>query len=251
MKEKRKKLRITTTHLVLISFLVLILIGSVLLSLPISSKTGSNVGYIDALFTAASASCVTGLTTIPIVGSFSFFGQLVILLLIQVGGLGVITVVAGFVIMITKRFRFKDSRLVGEAFNLNTLSGLGDFVKRTIKGTLLIEGAGALLYMTVFVPEMGVGGIWVSVFNSVSAFCNAGIDVISDTSLIAYATNPLINSVTCLLITLGGVGYIVWWDVIRIFKDVKVKGIKRLKMLTLHSKIVIITTLFLTVVGAG
>jgi trk system potassium uptake protein TrkH len=124
-------------------------------------------------------------------------------------------------------------------------------VKKVVAGTLIIEALGALLYMTVFIPQFGAKGIWISVFTSVSAFCNAGIDIIGDSSLCAYATNPLINTVTSLLIILGGLGYVVWWDVIRVIGAGRSKGRKIFKHLTLHSKIAITATLFLIIVGGA
>ena len=113
---------------------------------------------------------------------------MVILLLIQLGGLGIITVIAGFMVALNRKMGLRDSLLLSDAFNLNTLSGLSKFVKSVILGTLIIEGAGALLYMTVFIPEFGARGIWISVFTAVSAFCNAGIDIIAENSLCNYAS---------------------------------------------------------------
>jgi trk system potassium uptake protein TrkH len=143
-----------------------------------------------------------------------------------------------------------DRLLLQDAFNLNSLSGLIRFVKKVLVGTLMIEGLGTLLYMVVFVPEFGVKGIWISIFTSVSAFCNAGIDIIAENSLCNYALNPIINIVTCALIILGGIGYIVWWDVLRVLKQARKKKVKLFRNLTLHSKIAITTTLILIFVGA-
>ena len=120
-----------------------------------------------------------------------------------------------------------------------------------VAGTLIIEGFGALLYMTVFIPEFGAKGIWISVFTSVSAFCNAGIDIIAENSLCDYALNPVINIVTCALIILGGIGYIVWWDILRVLKKARTKKVRFFRDLTLHSKIAITVTLILIFVGAA
>ena len=163
-------------------------------------------------------------------------------ILIQIGGLGVITVMSAFMLMLNRKMGIGDRLLIQDAFNLNTMSGLAKFVKSVLFGTFVIEGVGALLYMTVFVPEFGVRGIWISVFNSVSAFCNAGIDIIGDTSLCAYATNPLINITTSLLIILGGIGYIVWWDVLRVVRARTPKNKRIFRHLTLHSKIAVTFT---------
>lgn len=247
-----KKIRfdLSTTQKIMLSFLIVILAGSILLALPISSATGKAVPYIDALFTATTATCVTGLVTLPTVYTWSLFGQITILLLIQVGGLGVITIISGIFVGMHRRMGIGDSMLIQDAFNLNTMSGLKDFVKKVILGTLIVEGIGALGYMFVFVPEYGLKGIWISVFNSISAFCNAGIDIISENSLCEYVHNPIINIVTCGLIIVSGIGYIVWWDVLRIWKNRKNMNGKYFLRLTLHSKIAISTTVVLITVGA-
>ncbi len=240
-----KRFKLSTTHLILISFLTVIFIGSTLLSLPISSAEGKSVPYIDALFTATSATCVTGLVTVTTAYTWSLFGQVIILILIQLGGLGVITVVSVLMVAANKRISLSNRILIQDSFNLDSLSGIVRFVKKVVKGTLLVEAIGALLYMTVFVPDFGPKGIWMSVFNSVSAFCNAGMDVISDTSICAYSDNLMVNAVTSALIILGGIGFIVWWDVVRIVKERK-----KLSNLRLHSKIALSTTLALIIAGA-
>lgn len=248
MEKSRHKL--STTHIILFSFLAVILIGAFLLCLPISSATGEPTPFVDALFTAATSTCVTGLVVVPTVSYWSIFGQIVILFLIQIGGLGVITVMAGIVLSLHRRIGLSDSILLQDSFNLNTLSKISTFVKKVIIGTFIIEGIGALLYMFVFVPKFGTGGIWVSIFMSVSAFCNAGMDIVAQDSLCGYANNTIVNIITCGLVILGGLGYIVWWDVIRVLKQGRVKkGIW--KFLTLHSKIAIFSTLVLILSGAA
>lgn len=246
----KRRFRPSTTHLILISFFCAIFIGSLLLSLPISSASGKGVPYIDALFTATTSVCVTGLTTLTTATAWSIFGQAVILLLIQIGGLGVITVISMFFLMINKNMGLSDRLLLRDAFNLNTLSGISSFLKRVTVGTLAVEGVGALLYMTVFVRDFGAKGIWMSIFTSVSAFCNAGLDLIGSDSLCMYVSNPVINITTCLLITLGGIGYIVWWDVLRVSRKIKQSGLRALRHLTLHSKIAITASLSLLFGGA-
>lgn len=247
---EKKKFSLSTTQIILLSFLAAILIGSVFLALPISSATGKAVPYLDALFTATTSACVTGLVTLSTISTWSVFGQIVILILIQVGGLGIITIMSGLMLLLNKKTGINDRLLIQDAFNLNTMSGLAKFVKDVLLGTLMIEGIGALLYMLVFVPEFGARGIWISVFNSVSAFCNAGIDIIAENSLCNYATHPLVNIVTSALIILGGLGYIVWWDVIRVVKSRSPKNRKIFRHLTLHSKIAITVTAGLILVGA-
>ena len=247
---RKKKLKLSTTQIILLSFLVTILIGSGLLALPISSASGEAVPYLDALFTATTSTCVTGLVTIPTVSTWSVFGQIVILLLIQIGGLGIITIMSGLMLLLNRKMGIDDRLLIQDAFNLNTMAGLAKFIKNVLIGTLIIEGVGAVLYMIVFVPDFGARGIWISVFNSVSAFCNAGIDIIAENSLCNYATNPLINIVTSALIILGGLGYIVWWDVIRVVKSRSPKNRKIFRHLSLHSKIAITVTAGLILIGA-
>ena len=247
---KKRRIAVSTTHIIMLSFLATILIGALLLSLPISSADGKSTSFLDALFTATTSTCVTGLVVTPTVSSWSVFGQSVILVLIQIGGLGVITIMSGLMILLHKKMGIGDRLLLQDAFNLNSLSGLVRFVKKVVAGTLIIEGIGALLYMTVFVPQFGAKGIWISVFTSVSAFCNAGIDIIAENSLCNYALNPIINIVTCALIILGGLGYIVWWDVIRVIKKARTKKVRFFRDLTLHSKIAVTSTLVLIIVGA-
>lgn len=251
MRSVKRRIKLNTTQLILLSFLVVILVGSILLSLPISTQTGESVPYIDALFTATTATCVTGLVTVPTYSTWSVFGQVVILILIQVGGLGVITVLSGITIALHRKMKLGDSRLISDAFNLNSLEGLGAFIKKVILGTFIVEGVGALLYMPVFVRDFGARGVWIAIFNSISAFCNAGIDIIGDSSLMPYVTDPIINGVTCALVVVSGLGYIVWWDVLRVLKKVRVQGFKCFGFLSLHSKIVLSSTLVLIFGGAA
>lgn len=242
-----KKLRLSTSHIIMISFLAAIFLGSLLLALPISSASGNAVPYIDALFTATTATCVTGLVTVPTVTTWSLFGQIVILILIQIGGLGIVTVMASFVLLLNRKLGLSNRVLLQDAFNLNSLAGLSAFIKKVLLGTLLIEGIGAVLYLPVFVADFGWKGIWISVFNAVSAFCNAGIDILAEDSLCQYATHPLINFVTGALIIIAGIGFIVWWDVLRVLKDSK---LRRWRYLTLHSKIALSATAVLIFGGA-
>lgn len=245
-----KKLPLTTTHMIMLSFLVVIMLGSLILSLPISASDGNAVPYLDALFTSTTATCVTGLVTLPTVSAWSVFGQIVILILIQIGGLGVITIMSAFMILLHKRMGIGARLLLQDACNLNNLSGIVRFVKKVVLGSILVEAIGALMYMPVFIPEYGLKGIWISVFQSVSAFCNAGIDIMAEDSLCSYAANPLITIVTGLLVILGGIGYVVWWDVVSVLKKAHGKKHMTFRYLTLHSKIAIMTTLILIMTGA-
>ena len=236
--------------MILLSFLLAILIGTLLLMLPISSATGDSVPFVDALFTATTATCVTGLVVVPTVSAWSIFGQIVILFLIQIGGLGIITVMSGIILSINRKMKLSDSILIQDAFNLNTMSGLEGFLKKVIVGTGIVEVCGAFLYMIAFVPKFGLKGIYYSIFTSISAFCNAGIDVIAEDSLCSFIGDPIVNITTCLLVIIGGIGYIVWWDIIRVIKQRREKKSSLFKRLTLHSKIALSSTLILLVSGA-
>ena len=153
------KRRVSTTHIIMLSFLVAVLLGTLLLCLPISAADGQPTPFVDALFTATTATCVTGLVVVPTVAAWSVFGQAVILILIQIGGLGVITIISAVMILLNKRMGIGNRLLLQDAFNLNSLSGIVQFVKKVMLGTFLVEGIGAILYMTVFVPELA--NIWV------------------------------------------------------------------------------------------
>ncbi len=246
-----RRFKISTTGIIMISFLLAILFGAILLTLPISSSDGEWTGFVDALFTSTTATCVTGLVVAPTFAAWSSFGHVVILILIQIGGLGIITVVAGLSLLLNRKMGLSDSILIKDAFNLNSLSGMRSFVKKVIFGTFIVEAVGTLLYMTVFVPEFGAVGIWYSVFNSVSAFCNAGIDIIGSDSMAPYVDNPIITFTTCSLIAISGIGYIVWFDVIRVIRERRVKKGRLFSRLTLHSKIAITATLVLIFGGAA
>lgn len=249
---KRKfALRFTTTQIILLSFLLTIFIGSLILALPISSATGEAVPYIDALFTATTSVCVTGLVTVPTYSAWSPFAQAVILILIQIGGLGIVTIMTGVLLSFHKRIGMGGRYLLQDAFNLNSMSGIIRFIRKVLIGTFLVEGMGALLYMTVLVPEYGPKGVWMSVFSAISAFCNAGMDVIGSDSLYGYVTNSTVLFVTSMLIVLGGIGFVVWWDVLAVLKDIRKQRWKCFRKLTLHSKIALSTTAVLLLAGTA
>ena len=248
-----KKPRLSTTQLIILGFPAAVLVGSVLLTLPIASASGQMTPYLDALFTSATSVCVTGLTVVDTFSHWSLFGKIVILLLIQLGGLGVISFTTGIMVLIGRKITLKDRLLLESAFNLDNLSGLLRFLGKVFAGTMVVEGVGALLSMLVFCPEYGLRGIWISVFHSISAFCNAGIDIIGPNSLVPYVSNVGLNLVTMALIILGGIGFIVWWDVLRVAGLVRQGEIRRRlfwQRLTLHTKITLTTTAILIVGGA-
>lgn len=249
--EKLKKIRLTTTQLLATGFLGIILLGGILLWLPISNTRP--ISLIDALFTAVTSVCVTGLVTVTPAVQFTLFGKIVLLILIQIGGLGIIACVTAFFIILKRRISLKERVVILEAYSMESLSGMVAMILRILKGTICLEGIGALLYSFRFVPEFGVvKGIGYSVFHAVSAFCNAGIDILGDSSFIPYADSVVVNFTTILLVVLSGLGFTVWQDLGQNLKKVwkKELELRRLfKKLRLHSKIVLIMTSVLIVSG--
>ena len=249
----KKVIALSTPQIIALGFLLAILVGSILLCLPISSASGEMTPYFDALFMSATSICVTGIVLVDTFSYWSLFGKIIILLLIQIGSLGIVSLTTSIILILGKRVTLKGRLLLQEALNLDTLSGLVQFLLRVLKGTFIIEGIGTFCYAFVFVPEFGiVEGLWISLFTSVSAFCNAGFDIIGASSLMPYATNLWVNIVTTTLIIIGGLGFIVWWDIIDVLKLIR-SGDTRItqffKKLHLHSKIVLLTSLILTVGG--
>ena len=248
------KKQFTTTQLIVLSFLAVIFIGACLLTLPAASANGKATSFMDALFTATTSVCVTGLVTVTTASHWSTLGHVLILILIQIGGMGVIAITTIVMMLMGKKLSLKNRMLLGDAFNLDTLKGLVKFLKRVFKGTFLVEGIGALCYMPVFIPEYGLmKGIWYSIFHAISAFCNAGIDIIGPDSFMPYVNHIWMNLVTMTLIVLGGIGFIVWFDVLLVIKEKfqrKRRGFGVFRALSLHSKIVICMTVILIVSGA-
>ncbi len=250
-KFKEKQSRLSSIQIIVFGFLLVIMTGSILLCLPVSSADGTFTSPIDALFTATTSVCVTGLTTVTTATHWSLFGKIVILLLIQLGGLGVVCAGIGVMLIIRKRITMRERLLIQAAYSLDNIDGMVRLIKKVALGSFTVELIGAIFYAYVFIPDYGViKGICYSVFHSVSAFCNAGIDLISDSSLCVYRDNVIINITTMLLIVIGGIGFMVWWDV----KKVIVEGFKRpryiFKRLTVHSKVAILTTIILILGGA-
>lgn len=249
----KKKRKFSTTRIIILGFFTAAVVGTLLLMLPISSAAGVVTKPIDALFTATTSVCVTGLVTVNTFENWSLFGQAVILVLIQFGGLGIITFTTTILLILRRRITLKERMLIQEAYNLDTLRGMVRLTRKILKGTMIIEGIGALLYATVFIPEFGfLPGIWRAVFNSVSAFCNAGMDILGPDSLCPYRGNVLVNVTTCLLIILGGIGFPVWWDVVRIIKlrmEEPIPLRRLIKRLELHSKIALVMTGIMIVGG--
>lgn len=246
-----EKIHLTTTQMIILSFLSAIVIGALILMLPVCSAKAEVTPFVDALFTATTSVCVTGLVVVTTATYWSLFGQIIILLLIQIGGLGVITVTTTILVALGKRISLSSRLLLEDSFNLDSLQGLIHFMKRVLKGTFIVEGIGAIGYSLVFVPEHGlVKGAWYSVFHSISSFCNAGIDIVGNSSFMPYVHNVWLNLVTMTLIVVGGLGYIVWWDVLRVLKEKKQsKHTCLFRRLSLHSKVALTVTASLIIGG--
>lgn len=241
MKYEKKSQRIFFTHArkIALGFFLIIIVGTLLLMLPISSRSGEWTSLVNALFTATSATCVTGLVVFDTYQYWSIFGQLVIIVLIQIGGLGFITFGVGFSMFLKRKIGLARRNLIQESVSALKLAGVVKLVKKIIIGTAIFEGIGAVLLAIRFVPKMGLlVGIYNAVFHSISAFCNAGFDLMGRyeqySSLTVYSSDIVINITIMLLIIIGGLGFIVWDDI----------WYNRLnfKKYSLHSKIVLIST---------
>lgn len=205
-------------QLIAFGFFFLIMTGTFLLMLPISSRDGTFTPFMTALFTATSASCVTGLILVDTFTHWSFFGQLVLLLLIQIGGLGFITIGTAVSLILRKKIGLKERGWIKESFNVLDIGGVVRLIKRVLKGTLLFEGIGALLLFIRFFPRMGLTqSIYYSIFHAISAFCNAGFDLMGRyeqySSFTAYYNDPVVCFTLCFLILIGGIGFFVWSDI--------------------------------------
>ena len=248
-----RKRRLSSTQIIVLGFLGAIFAGTLFLMIPAATAAGEHTSFLTALFTATTSICVTGLVVVDTFSHWSFLGQLIILLLIQIGGFGVITLYSGIMMLLKKSFTLRTRLLIQDYYNLDSIQGLIRFLIKVIKGSFFVEGLGVILYSFMFIPRFGfLKGLWVSIFNAVSAFCNAGMDVIGNCSLIEYQTNLPMNLITIFLIVSGGLGYVVWFDCIEnIKKAFKQKyGLKIFwRRLGEHSKLVINLTLFFLVSG--
>lgn len=247
MRDFWKDKKLSTMQTLAIGFLGVILLGGFLLYLPVSNQ--QPISFLDALFTSTTAVCVTGLVTVVPATQFTLFGKIILLILIQIGGLGIIACMIGFFIILKKRISIRERILIQETYNMTGLTGMIAFVLKILKGTFVAEGIGAILYSFQFVPEYGLEkGIVYSVFHSVSAFCNAGIDILGNDSFMRYTSNPIINITTMLLIVTGGLGFIVWYDIYDTYKKVSDKR-RFWAKLSLHSKLVLVMTSGMIVLG--
>lgn len=233
------------TRIVAGSFACIILIGALLLLLPVSAKSGQSVGPMTALFTATSATCVTGLILADTWQTWSLFGQAVLLLLIQLGGLGFMTVFTLFSLAMGKRIGLSQRLLMASTLNLTDMDGVVRVVRHALWGTVLFEGAGAVILSACFIPELGLGrGLWYGIFHAVSAFCNAGFDLMGESapfnSLTAYDGHPAVLFTVMALVTIGGLGFLVWEDLWLH---------RRWRDLSLYTRIVLVMTALLILAG--
>lgn len=246
-RKKRFKWNISQTQYLAYGFLGIILAGALLLMLPFSSKDGQSENFINCLFTATSATCVTGLVVRDTWTQWTLFGQIVIMTLIQIGGLGFVTVGVFISIVLRRKIGLKERGLLQESVNTLQIGGVVRLAKRIIKGTFLFESAGAILLSLRFVPQYGIlRGVFYGIFHSVSAFCNAGFDLMGHiepyNSFVSYYDDWLVNLVIMSLIIIGGIGFIVWDDIY--------KNRLHFNKYMLHTKIVLVTT-FTLVFGGG
>ena len=239
-----KARRLTPARIIIFGFLALILFGALLLTLPVSTRDGLGASFEDALFTATSATCVTGLVVQDTYTYWSPFGQAVVLALIQIGGMGVVTMALAIFTITGRRIGLKQRVVMQETVSAPHVGGMVRLVGFIVRGTLLVEGAGAVVLALRFCPQFGFGkGLWFAVFHSVSAFCNAGFDLMGESgafsSLVHYSADPLVNITIMALITIGGIGFFVWDDLLQ-------NGLN-FRRYRLQTKLVLVTIVLLIV----
>lgn len=239
------KRKFSQTRIIALGYISIIVIGTLLLMLPFASQSGESAGLVPALFTAVSSSCVTGLVVLDTATSWTLFGQIVIICLIQIGGLGFMTIATMFSMLLKRKMGLREREIMVESINTEHIGSIRNLTGKIIAGTAIFEGAGALLLATRFVPRFGWGrGIWYSVFHSISAFCNAGFDLMGITepyaSLTGFSDDVVVNLTISMLIIVGGIGFLVW-------DDISKKKLK-FKYYQLHTKLVLSVTALLLVI---
>lgn len=237
-----KKNKFTSFQIIILGFIAVILIGALLLMLPVSSKAGIITPFNEALFTSTSAVCVTGLVVQDTATYWSWFGQGIILVLIQIGGLGVITIAVSFALLSGRKISLMQRSVMQEAISAPKVGGIVRLTGFVLKGTFLVEFTAAFIMMPVFVKDFGAKGIWMAIFHSISAFCNAGFDLMGTenvkyASLTSYISHPLINITIMLLIIIGGIGFLTWEDIL--------KNKYRIKSYRMQTKVILTTSLLL------
>lgn len=246
-KKSNIKKRLSSFQVILLGFAGVILLGALLLMLPISSAERVITPFNEALFTSTSAVCVTGLVVKDTGSYWSSFGQAVIITLIQIGGLGVVTIAASFSMLAGRRISLMQRSTMQDAISAPKVGGIVKLTKFIITGTFIIEAVGAVSMMPVFCKNFGAKGIWMSIFHSVSAFCNAGFDILGTEgnqfcSLTPYTSNPIINITVMLLIIIGGIGFLTWDDICN--------NKFKIKKYSMQSKIILVTSLILILLPA-
>jgi trk system potassium uptake protein TrkH len=226
---------------------MIILLGSLILNLPIASKSGTSIGYINAIFTATSATCVTGLVVVDTFSGWTLFGQIIILILIQIGGLGFMTIATLFSMLLHRKISYNERMLIAESLSHNTIQGAIMLIKKILIGTIIFESIGATILSIRFIKIFGISnGIYKGIFHSVSAFCNAGFDTMGELaqySSLTHLNNDIIINLTMVsLIIIGGIGFFVWNDV---YNNLGKKN----KNYSLHTKIVILMSTILLALG--
>lgn len=245
VKMKRTRVRLSTTQIIAVVFAAIILVGACLLTLPVASRSGISCGFFPALFTATSATCVTGLVLFDTFTQWSVFGQVVIITLIEVGGLGFMTATSTFVFLMHKKIGLRQRMVIAQALNLSDMGGVVRIQKLVLTGSLTIQGIGALILFLRFLPEFGFQRAlaW-GVFHSISAFCNAGFDLFGyiapGQSLIVFNDDPIICLTLIALVTIGGLGFLVWEELARV---------RSFKKFSVYTKLVLLMTAGVLVIG--
>ena len=242
---KRRGKPLSPTKVIAITFGILILVGTILLTLPVSTRSGAGCGFLPALFTATSATCVTGLTTFDTYTQWSGFGQAVILCLIEIGGLGFMSMATLFIFLLRKRIGLKQRMVMAQALSLNDMEGVVRLQKTVIFGSLTVEAIGAAILTAYFTPRFGFPkALWLGVFHSISAFCNAGFDVFGflepGSSLILFQDDPVVLLTLGTLVVIGGLGFLVWEEL---------ASRKPFARMTVYARLVLVTTAGLLLTG--
>ncbi|EJO5349089.1 Trk family potassium uptake protein [Clostridium botulinum] len=242
MKMAHRQRRFTPVQILALGFAVVIFIGAILLSLPISSQSGQRTPFLDCLFTATSSVCVTGLVVVDTGTYWTYFGKTVIMLLIEIGGLGFMSFATLLALLLGKKITLKERLVMQEALNTFSIQGLVKMARYILTFTFSIQGAGALLLSTQFIPRYGLWkGLYYSIFHSVSAFCNAGFDIFGNfSSLTGFYNNPVVILVVSSLVIIGGIGFYVWYEIY---------NYKGRRKLSTHSKLVLWATFLLLSIG--
>jgi len=242
---KKRRVRLSATQIIAIGFGALILLGAGLLTLPAASKSGVSCGFFPALFTATSATCVTGLVLFDTYTQWSTFGQVVIITLIEIGGLGFMSAASTFVFLLRRKVGLRQRMVIAQALNLNDMDGVMKIQKLVLTGSLTVQGVGALILFLRFLPQFGVGRAlaW-GVFHAISAFCNAGFDLFGyiapGQSLIIFNDDPVICLTLMALVTIGGLGFLVWEEMARV---------RKLENFSVYTKLVLLMTAGILVIG--